>query len=122
MPRPEKLYRYVGPEAIRSRSASVPGGTPIASLENLRAWLDGQDVSKSGGQVAATFVIDPDARLRLADRRSEHVACAAGGRVLSAGEMFFSTNGEMIVEEVSNLSTGYCPEPCSWEAVGRAST
>src|ERR1700712_2477769 len=115
-----RLYRYVGPEPIRTRSASARGGTPMASRENLRAWLNGQDVSKSVGQVAATFVIDPDGRLKLADRRSEHVACAAGGRVLSAVEMFFSTRGEMIVEEVSNLSTGYCPEPCSWGAVARA--
>ncbi len=72
------------------------------------------------GQVAATFVIDPDGMSRLADRRSEHVAFAAGRCVLPAGEMFFSSRGETIVEEVSNLSTGCCPQPCTWEAVGRA--
>ncbi len=115
-----KVYHYVGPEAIRSRAASAPGGTLISSQEDLRAWLGGQDVSWSVGQVAATFVIDQEGSLRLADRRSEHVACAAGGPVLSAGEMFFSTSGKMMVEEVSNLSTGYCPEPESWDAVARA--
>jgi hypothetical protein len=45
----------------------------------------------------------------------------SGSPVLSAGEMFFSSEGdEVFVEEVSNLSTGYCPEPESWAAVGEA--
>jgi hypothetical protein len=118
--RPERLYRYVGPEAIRSRAASAPGGTPISSQEDLRAWLDGQKGSRSVGQVAATFVIDQTGSLRLADRCSEHVACAAGGPVLSAGEMFFLSAEMIIVEGVSNLSTGYCPEHVSWGAVARA--
>ena len=30
----------------------------------------------------------------LADRRSEHVACAGGRPVRSAGEMFFASNGD----------------------------
>src|SRR3954471_920390 len=119
--RHERLYRYVGPEAVRSRSVSAPGGRPISSREDLRAWLDGQDRSGAVGQVAATFVIDPEGVLRLADRRSEHVACAGGGPVLSAGEMFFSAVKEApVVEEVSNLSTGFCPEPESWPVVGDA--
>src|SRR3954454_20029905 len=119
--RHERLYRYVGPEAIRSRSASAPGGRPIPSREDLRAWLDGQDQSGSVGHVAATFVIDPEGVLRLADRRSEQVACAGGGPGLSGGEMFFTAaKGGFVVEEASNLSTGYCPEPESWAAVGEA--
>jgi hypothetical protein len=66
-------------------------------------------------------VIDSEGRLRLADRHSEHVACAGGGPVLSAGEIFLGTTGDaVVVEEVSNLSTGYCPEPESWEAVQEA--
>ena len=44
----------------------------------------------------------------------------AGGPVRSAGEMFFSMAGEVVVEEVSNLSTGFCPEPESWWAVQAA--
>jgi hypothetical protein len=119
--RPEALYRYVGPEAIRSRSGSALCGTPIESRGALRAWLAGRHPPESVGLIAATFVIDPEGRLRLADRHSEHVACAGDGPVRSAGEMFFSTTGEaVVVEEVSNLSTGYCPEPESWQAVGEA--
>src|SRR5262249_34892206 len=44
-------------------------------------------------------------------------ACAGGGLVLSAGEMFLVPAAEGLrVEEVSNQSTGYCPEPESWPA------
>ena len=84
-------------------------------------WLTAHHRSASGGLIAATFVIDTDGRLRLADRRSEHVACAVGGPVLSAGEIFFSDEGDAAtIEEVTNLSTGYCPEPESWSVVGDA--
>ncbi len=116
-----KLYLYVGPEEIRSRWATGPGGRVIESPEDLRTWLTRHRPSKSGDWIAATFVIDPDGRLRLADRRSEHVACAGGGPVLSAGEKFFSAAGDaLVVEEVTNLSIGYCPEPESWPVVGDA--
>jgi hypothetical protein len=119
--RPRKLYRYVGPEAVRSRSASAVGGIRIGSPGDLRTWLGERRASGASGSIAATFVIDADGRLRLADRRSEHVACAGGESVLSAGEMFFSVKGEIIaVEEVTNLSTGYCPEPESWPVVAEA--
>jgi hypothetical protein len=113
-----KLYDYVGPEDIRSRSADQPCGSIIGSPDDLRVWLAGH--RPPSGPIAATFVIVPEGRLRLADRRSEHIACAAGGLVLSAGEMFFSTDGNAIVEEVTNQSTGYCPEPESWPVVGGA--
>lgn len=66
-------------------------------------------------------MIDPAGCLRLADRRSEHVACAGGGYVLSAGELFLRRDGEADeVIEASNQSTGYCPEPESWPAVAAA--
>ena len=117
----EKTYLYIGPEEIRCRSATGPGGRMIESPEDPRMWLNGHRPSKSGQWIAASFVIDPDGRLRLADRRSEHVACAEGSPVLSAGEMFCSDQGDTaFVEEVTNLSTGYCPEPESWPVVGDA--
>jgi hypothetical protein len=116
-----KLYQYVGNEAIRSRSASRPCGAIIGAPDDLRTWLTSYRSSGAAGLIAATFVIDPEGVLRLADRRSEHVACAEGGPVLSAGEMFFSVAGDaFVVDEVTNLSTGYCPEPESWDAVGDA--
>ncbi len=54
------------------------------------------------------FVIGMDCALRLAPRRSEHVACAGGDMVLSAGEIsFMSEAGRWAVSAVSNQSTGY---------------
>jgi hypothetical protein len=41
--------------------------------------------------------------------------------VLAAGEISFGRQGQdWVVSEVSNLSTGYCPEPGSWPAVASA--
>src|SRR5262249_13066838 len=68
----------------------------------------------------ATFVIDPDGSLLIADRRSEHVACAGGGPVRSAGEITFVIGAGVEVVEVSNQSLGYCPLPESWPAVADA--
>ncbi|MDQ0792551.1 hypothetical protein QFZ58_006748 [Streptomyces sp. B1I3] len=62
-----------------------------------------------------------DGVLRLAPRRSEHVACAGGDMVLSAGEIGFVREADRwTVDEVSNQSTGYCPDVTSWSAVARA--
>ena len=55
--------------------------------------------------------------MRLADRRSEHVACAGGRPVLAAGEITFDMTSGVEVVAVSNQSTGYCPGPESWPAV-----
>lgn len=73
------------------------------------------------GTYAATFIIDLDGHLWIADRRSEHVACARAAAVLAAGEMFFEIRYQkVIILRVTNQSTGYCPEPDSWEAVAFA--
>ncbi|MBD0691327.1 hypothetical protein BG452_08710 [Streptomyces sp. CBMA123] len=69
-----------------------------------------------------TFVVDLGGVLRLAPRRSEHVACAGGESVSSAGEVGFrrAGGGAWEVWTVSNLSTGYCPDVTSWPAVAAA--
>jgi hypothetical protein len=116
MPRP---YDYVGPAAIKARVAGRPAGTRITSFADILAWV--RQAHEGQGLVAATFVIDEKGSLLLADRHSEHVACAGGGPVLSAGEMFFLVEGNRIeVAEASNQSTGFCPEPESWPAVATA--
>ncbi|WP_425086375.1 hypothetical protein [Streptomyces liangshanensis] len=52
---------------------------------------------------------------------SEHVACAGGGAVLSAGEMSLAREDDRwVVGEVSNQSTGYCPDVSSWQWVAAA--
>jgi hypothetical protein len=117
-----RLYHYVGPAAILARVADHPAGTRVASTADLLAWVrhTGQRPG-TDGLVAATFVVHPSGDLLVADRRSEHVACAGGGPVLSAGEMFFLVEGDRVeVAEASNQSTGFCPEPGSWPAVAAA--
>jgi hypothetical protein len=68
-----------------------------------------------------TFVVALDGALRLAPRRSEHVALAGGQQVLAAGEMAFApaVSGWRVCE-VTNQSTGYCPDLDSWAAVADA--
>ena len=49
------------------------------------------------------------------------MACAGGREVLSAGELTAVVDdGDVRIIEVSNQSTGYCPEPESWPAVAKA--
>jgi hypothetical protein len=110
-----KLYNYVGPEDIRRRAAGSQPGAVILSAHDLERW------ATQPGLLVLTFVVDPQGVLRVADRGSEHVACAGGGPVLSAGEMFFGPRGNNLeVVEVTNQSTGYCPEPESWAVVAAA--
>jgi hypothetical protein len=117
-----KLYPYVGPDDIRARSAGQLAGTLIRSTSDLIAWFrDTGQHPGPDGLATATFVIDAAGELLVADQRSEHVACASGRVVLSAGEMFFRINGDGVaVEEISNQSTGYCPETGSWSMVATA--
>lgn len=109
-------YEYVGTSDIRDAAKLQPCGTRILSLDNLRAWLSTTQTDRlPDGSRIATFTIDLDGGLRLAPRRSEHVACASGGPVLSAGEISFDER--LTVTDISNQSTGFCPEPESWANV-----
>lgn len=116
------LYRYIGPKGIAERSPDVPAGMPIRSPADVRAWVVASRQQPGGaGLLIATFVIDQTGTLLVADRHSEHVACAGRQPVLSAGEITFRITRQSVeVAEVSNQSTGYCPEPESWPAVASA--
>ena len=76
-----RLYSYVGPRRIADRSITSPPGTPVEAPEDLIRWAreTGQEASADGA-VTVTFVVDEGGILRIADRRSEHVACAGGVR------------------------------------------
>ncbi|MBC6457601.1 hypothetical protein [Actinomadura sp. HBU206391] len=117
---PRRRYRYVGPAELSDEVR--PGGEAvvIGCQADLDRWLKGrggvQDLDEP-----FTFVVGLDGLLRLAPRRSEHVACAGGRDVLAAGEVRFAgTAGEWSVAQVSNQSTGYCPDPDCWPAVAGA--
>ena len=110
-----RFYTYVGPQQIQDASRRSAPGVVVKTNADLRKWLSENGLEADvDGSITATFVIDQNGDLRLAPRRSEHVACAGGGPVLSAGEITFSTTGEVI--EINNHSTGFCPEPESWTA------
>ncbi|MFI6518003.1 hypothetical protein ACIBF1_20775 [Spirillospora sp. NPDC050679] len=109
-------YPYVGPHDVLARVRPGHLGQAIASAEDLAAWMAMH--SRNEQQEPFTFVIDLTGVMRLAPRRSEHAACAGGAPVLSAGEITFTRDDRRwTVGEVSNQSTGYCPDLPSWTAV-----
>ncbi|WP_030303907.1 hypothetical protein [Streptomyces katrae] len=112
-------YRYVGPSDLRALVRPEAEGRSIQSAAHFKDWASGLAAVELAEPF--TFVIDPAGVLRLAPRRSEHVVCAGGGPVLGAGEMtFHEESGQWVVSEVSNQSTGYCPDISSWPAVAKA--
>jgi hypothetical protein len=99
------------------------GGDRIGSPEDFAGWVVGQPSEELVEPF--TFVVPVDGVLRLAPRRSEHVACATGASVLAAGEITVRLVGDLgdrawTVAEVTNQSTGYCPDPACWPAVAAA--
>lgn len=107
---PLRVYQYVGPAEVLAALRPLSSGHAVLARE---------DVTVAGEPF--TFVIDVEGILRIAPRRSEHVACAGGGPVLSAGEITFERGaGGLEVASATNQSTGYCPEANSWPAVARA--
>jgi hypothetical protein len=117
-----RLYPYVGSASIRASVPKASHRLHATSKEAILHWItETRQPREPDGTVVVTFIIDPMGELWINDRRSEHVLCAAGQDVFSAGEMTFAIEGETLeLVEVSNQSTGYCPEPDSWPAVARA--
>jgi hypothetical protein len=105
---------------VRAAAAGAPAGTAIRARHDLERWLADNASEREGGLVPATFIVSLAGDLHIASRRSEHVACAAGQPVLSAGELFFEHRPAARVAAASNLSTGYCPEPASWPSLAAA--
>ncbi|MER7732731.1 hypothetical protein ABTX80_17770 [Streptomyces erythrochromogenes] len=117
--RPRRAYRYVGPAGPLALVRPGSGGRGIRSAVDFEAWVSALPARELDEPF--TFVVDTAGVLRLAPRRSEHVVCAGGGPVLAAGEMGFSrASGAWAACEVSNQSTGYCPDVVSWTAVADA--
>lgn len=117
-----KLYSYVGSKEIKNSVVNYPIGIRIRSKKDIEHWIDNSDQEfDNSGFIICTFVIDSEGYLRIADRHSEHVACSDGKPVQSAGEIFIIMNkNECEIVEISNQSTGFCPEPESWFSVNHA--
>lgn len=108
------LYRYVGSRSIAERSGFTVRGSPVRAPGDLLPWFESSEVT-------VTFVVNEEGVILIADRHSEHVACAGNRPVRAAGEMTFARDGARIaITRISNQSTGYCPEPESWGAVVEA--
>ncbi|WP_236518211.1 hypothetical protein [Sandaracinus amylolyticus] len=110
----QRVHRYVGPPEIASHARTEPAGAAISSAHDLERVARALD---RRGVVTTTYVVDLDGVLRIADRASEHVACAGGRPVLAAGEL--EVSGGRVVS-ATNLSTGYCPEPGCWSALAES--
>jgi hypothetical protein len=85
-------------------------------------WLANTTQPKNpDDSITLTFIVDTEGFLWINDRHSEHVICANGGDVLSAGEITFKVeNNSVSVVAITNQSTGYCPQPESYTAVKQA--
>lgn len=111
-----RRYRYVGPVQLRDQAITVDAVT-VDTRAALDAWLAGRDRREL--LEPFTFVVAEDGVLRLASRRSEHVALAGGRDVLAAGEITFApADAGWGITQASNQSTGYCPDPGCWAVVG----
>ncbi|MEW4453795.1 hypothetical protein AB1L30_14065 [Bremerella sp. JC817] len=109
MPFRNHPFSYVGPAEIAADARQSDPGFPIVTPVDLASWRSSQAAEiDAEGNLTATYTIGLDDRLRLASRRSEHVACAAGGPVWGAGEVTFDASGKVVA--ISNYSTGFCPE------------
>ncbi len=111
-------YFYVGSKEIEARVDKQYEGSKINQIKDIQQWIEESNQIITNEQIIATFIINEQAQLVVSDRHSEHVLCAGGRNVLSAGEITFSfSKHEIYVSDISNQSTGYCPKPTSWEIV-----
>ena len=117
----KRTYAYVGPVSLLKQLDLTQVGTRILSPQQVLQWIENTRQKQTNQQVVATFVVNLQEELVINDRHSEHVMCAGGHPVLSAGEITFEVNkAHVSVVAVTNQSTGYCPEPSSWPSVARA--
>lgn len=116
-----RRYSYVGPFGIKQCAKRESHCIHVAGVSDIIPWTTAILLKgRVRGNVPATFIIDTAEQLWIADRHSEHVACADGQDVLAAGEIVFERCGDRIeVSEITNQSTGYCPEPECWGVVAR---
>ena len=107
--------RFTATSAHPNCALDSPTSRLVGGPHNLALW--GQQTGQTL-EAAATFLVNSKGELWIADRRSEHVACARGGPVRAAGEVTFAIDGdEAEVVAATNQFMGFCPRPNCWEAV-----
>ena len=111
---PFHLYSFVGDESLLQLPPTHRD--LIQTQDDLVKWRQKHALETNReGYVVGTYIIDATSRLWLAHQRSEHVACARGGLVQAAGEIFLGE--DPLVGRITNQSTGYCPSTHCWNAV-----
>lgn len=117
-----KSYHYVGQSTIRDKLNDVSNRHHVAIASQVIEWIQQTNQPKNPDDtITVTFIVDTDKQLWINDRYSEHVLCAQGGNVLSAGEITFEVIDDGVeIVAITNQSTGYCPEPESYPAVKHA--
>ncbi len=116
-----QLYSYVGSQEIINSVDFNFTGYKISKCEDITNWIKKTSQELVNNTVIATFIINGNHQLVISDRHSEHVLCAGGKKVVSAGEIsfFFEDKQTVLISEITNQSTGYCPKPESWEYVDK---
>lgn len=114
-------YPFIGNKDLLNLVRPELEGYVIYSILDIENWINTtKQKANKDSEVVATFIIDTSGNLRINDRHSEHVVCACGREVLSAGEITFTLSKQKIfISQITNQSTGYCPSPASWSAVQR---
>ena len=74
-----RSYAYVGPDEIRDAVRPGSGGRVVRTPGGFEDWVAEQTAEELAEPF--TYVVDAGGDLRLAPRRSEHVACAGAGLV-----------------------------------------
>ncbi|MFK7906093.1 MAG: hypothetical protein AB8B69_13255 [Chitinophagales bacterium] len=116
-------YEYIGPKEILKRVEAKFEGKIIETSEEILDWiLESSSSPKFGDSIICTFIINLAGELVIADRHSEHVQCAFGKNVRSAGEIGFlvGRKNQIDIDSITNQSTGYCPSSESWYEVEKA--
>lgn len=116
-----RVYRHLHPEKTEAHPENSTRAR-IAVAHDVIHWMQRtRQRPDTDDTVTATFIVDLEGTLWIADRRSEHLACAQGRDVLSAGEITFDLGANPVSAiSVTNQSLGYCPEPESWPSVAKA--
>lgn len=116
-----RIYQYVGRQEFLETVAGSSTRKRIQKKTDVMSWMEEtRQQPDEQNEVVATFIVDENGCLWIADRHSEHIACAGGRPVLSAGEITFRLEKEVEVSAITNQSTGFCPEPESWPEVEKA--
>lgn len=117
------MYKYVGSKEILRCIKPNAKGYKINSSLDIQEWIiQTEQTLDENNEIIATFIIDTTHNLKINDRHLEHVACAEGNPVLSAGEIIFEINNGKVtkITHITNQSTGYCPQINSWKEVDKA--